>query len=109
MAESEDMYRLAERRGVEVQRRNAEIRFLIEKAKLSNLMEKGLDTTEFWKEDRKFKRKILKTFLIPCEKCPLFKKALQKHKRQHYKESHQEYFKEILKYERSRVKLSPSS
>ena len=27
MAESEDMYRLAERRGVEVQRRNAEICF----------------------------------------------------------------------------------
>ena len=31
MAEGEEMYRLAERRGVEVQRRNSEIRFLMEK------------------------------------------------------------------------------
>jgi len=108
-AERDDYYRLAETRKLEVERKNSEIRFLIEQAKYSDLLEKGLNTTEFLNHDRKFKRKLLKTFFIPCEKCPLFKKLLRKHKMKHWKESHSDYYKEIRNYERNRVKLSPSN
>lgn len=107
--ERDDMKRLAETRKLELEKGNAKIRALMEQVKYSDWMENRFNFNEDKKEDLKFKRKIVKTFFIPCEKCPLFAKSLRKHKIIHYKEYHLAYYKEIRKYERYRVKLSPSN
>lgn len=48
-------------------------------------------------------------FLVPCNDCPMFVRAIKKHKMRHYKDAHHEYYKELLKYNNEVWKSAPSS